>query len=84
MTTNTLKGPIEGYLQVEPVAVRDGNTVTIDAQSVYYKQVNAAIRAAFADGATKVVLNNVNLKSQDNYYYYQSYYHRDNYRSDEE
>ncbi|QYO66513.1 GumC family protein [Leptolyngbya sp. 7M] len=26
-----------------------------------------------------VVLNNVNLRSQDNYYYYQSYYHRDNY-----
>jgi polysaccharide biosynthesis transport protein len=31
-----------------------------------------------------VVLNNVNLNSQDNYYYYQSYYHRDNYRSDEQ
>ncbi len=31
-----------------------------------------------------VVLNNVNLKSQDNYYYYQSYYHRDNYRQDNE
>ncbi len=30
-----------------------------------------------------VVLNNVDLKSQDNYYYYQSYYHRDNYRQDE-
>lgn len=30
-----------------------------------------------------VVLNNVNLSSQDNYYYYQSYYHRDNYRTDE-
>jgi Mrp family chromosome partitioning ATPase len=31
-----------------------------------------------------VVLNNVNLNSKDNYYYYQSYYHRDNYfRSDE-
>jgi polysaccharide biosynthesis transport protein len=29
-----------------------------------------------------VVLNNVNLRSQDNYYYYQSYYHRDNYRQD--
>lgn len=28
-----------------------------------------------------VVLNNVNLRSQDNYYY-QSYYHRDNYRHD--
>lgn len=31
-----------------------------------------------------VVLNNVNLRSQDNYYYYQSYYHRDNYRHDQE
>ncbi len=31
-----------------------------------------------------VVLNNANLKSQDNYYYYQSYYHRDNYRHDDE
>lgn len=31
-----------------------------------------------------VVLNNVNLRSQDNYYYYQSYYHRDSYRQDSE
>jgi len=31
-----------------------------------------------------VVLNNVNLRSKDNYYYYQSYYHRDNYRHDDE
>lgn len=31
-----------------------------------------------------VVLNNVNLRSQDNYYYYQSYYHRDNYRTDDD
>lgn len=30
-----------------------------------------------------VVLNKVNLRSQDNYYYYQSYYHRDNYHSDD-
>ncbi|MBL8181204.1 MAG: polysaccharide biosynthesis tyrosine autokinase, partial [Blastocatellia bacterium] len=28
-----------------------------------------------------VVLNNVNLRSQDNYYYYQSYYHRDSYHA---
>ncbi len=28
-----------------------------------------------------VVLNNVNLKTKDNYYYYQSYYHRSNYVS---
>ncbi len=31
-----------------------------------------------------VVLNNVNLNSQDNYYYYQSYYHSDNYRQSDE
>ncbi|MEP7075994.1 MAG: capsular biosynthesis protein, partial [Acidobacteriota bacterium] len=31
-----------------------------------------------------VVLNNVNLRSQDNYYYYQSYYHRDDYQSDDQ
>ena len=31
-----------------------------------------------------VVLNNVNLRSQDNYYYYQSYYHRTNYKPDNE
>ena len=31
-----------------------------------------------------VVLNNVNLNSQDNYYYYQSYYHRGNYKPSDE
>jgi capsular exopolysaccharide synthesis family protein len=31
-----------------------------------------------------VVLNNINLRSQDNYYYYQSYYHREGYKSAEE
>jgi polysaccharide biosynthesis transport protein len=31
-----------------------------------------------------VVLNNVNLNSQDNYYYYQSYYNRNNYRHADE
>ena len=30
-----------------------------------------------------VVLNNVNLNTKDNYYYYQNYYHRGNYNSDE-
>jgi capsular exopolysaccharide synthesis family protein len=30
-----------------------------------------------------VVLNNVDLKSQENYYYYQSYYHREGYDSSE-
>lgn len=31
-----------------------------------------------------VVLNNVNLNTKDNYYYYQSYYHRSNYSSGDE
>ncbi len=31
-----------------------------------------------------VVLNNVNLRSQDNYHYYQTYYHRNNYNSNED
>jgi Mrp family chromosome partitioning ATPase len=31
-----------------------------------------------------VVLNNVNLRSQDNYYYYQSYYNRSHYYTDGE
>jgi Mrp family chromosome partitioning ATPase len=29
-----------------------------------------------------VVLNNVNLNTKQNYYYYQSYYHRSNYKSE--
>ena len=60
MTTKTLKGPIEGHAQVEPIALREGDTVTFDVQSIYYKQVNAAIRAAFDGGATDIVLNHVN------------------------
>ena len=54
------KGPIEGYQYVAPVAVREGDTVTFDAQGVYYKFLNEAVRAAFADGVKTVVLNNVN------------------------
>lgn len=59
-TTQTDRGPIEGYLQVEPQVTRDGDTVTVDCQSVYYKYVNEAVRQAFADGATTVRLVNVN------------------------
>ncbi|MEP6787007.1 MAG: polysaccharide biosynthesis tyrosine autokinase [Acidobacteriota bacterium] len=31
-----------------------------------------------------VVLNNVNLNTKDNYYYYQSYYHRNDYQDDKD
>ncbi|NTU72151.1 MAG: hypothetical protein HGB10_10085 [Coriobacteriia bacterium] len=58
--TTTTTGPIEGYIQTVPTLTREGETVTIDAQSVYYKYVNEAIRAAIADGAKSIVLNNVN------------------------
>jgi glutamate synthase domain-containing protein 3 len=60
MTTLTVRGPIEGYLQVEPAQTRDGDTATIDCSSVYYKQVNEAVRSAFAEGITSVKLINVN------------------------
>ena len=59
MTTVT-KGPIEGYVQKAPESTREGDTVTLDARSVYYKQVNEAVRGAIADGATKIVIDNVN------------------------
>ena len=60
MTTLTSTGPIEGYIHEDPVATREGDVVTLDVRSRYYKQVNAAIRAAFADGAKTVKLLNVN------------------------
>jgi glutamate synthase domain-containing protein 3 len=59
MTTAT-KGPIEGYLQIEPPVSRDGDTVTFDSKAVYYKLLNEAIRQAITEGAKTFVLNNVN------------------------
>jgi len=51
---------IEGYRMIEPDVVRDGDTATIEARNVYYKQVNEAVRRAIAEGANRIVLNNVN------------------------
>lgn len=52
------------------------------------RQVVRRARQILQDVGAKifgVVLNKVNLNSQDNYsYYYQSYYHRDHYRSSDE
>ncbi len=51
------------------------------------RQVVRRSRQLLQDVGAKVfgvVLNKVDLKSQDNYYYYQSYYHRSNYRHDNE
>jgi len=60
MTTQTTSGPIEGYVKIDPAATREGDVLTLDVQSRYYKQVNEAIRAGFADGVKTVKLVNVN------------------------
>jgi glutamate synthase domain-containing protein 3 len=59
-TATTNSGPIEGYLKRDPEVIRDGDTATIDAQSVYYKHMNEAVRRVIEDGATVVKLENVN------------------------
>lgn len=56
----TASGPVEGYVQVAPSVVREGDVATIDSNGVYYRQLNEAIRGAFADGVKTVKLLNVN------------------------
>jgi glutamate synthase domain-containing protein 3 len=58
MTTATV--PVEGYQHVAPTVTRDGDLATIDAHGVYYKELNEAVRGAFADGAKTVRLLSVN------------------------
>jgi glutamate synthase domain-containing protein 3 len=58
MTTTT--GPVEGYLQEAPTVTRDGDIATIDSNGIYYRELNEAIRAAFAEGAKTVRLLHVN------------------------
>lgn len=53
-------GPVEGYLHVRPRVQRDGENATIDSASVYYRQLNEAIRDVVADGAKTIVINSVN------------------------
>jgi glutamate synthase domain-containing protein 3 len=63
MTTTppvTAEGVIEGYAQVAPPVTRDGGTATIDAGSIYYTQLNAAIREAIEGGVKRIVLESVN------------------------
>ena len=58
MTTAT--GPIEGYVKVAPTVTIDGDTAVIDGNGVYYRQLNEAIREAFAGGVKTVRLLNIN------------------------
>ena len=52
--------PIEGYAKVEPVVARDADVATIDADGVYYRNLNEAVRGAFEAGAKTVAIENVN------------------------
>jgi glutamate synthase domain-containing protein 3 len=54
------KGPIEGYLTRDPDVVIEDDTATIDAVSVYYRNLNEAVRGALAAGIKTVKLMNVN------------------------
>ena len=56
----TTAGPIEGYQKVGPEVAVDGDAVTIEARGVYYRNLNEAVRAAFAAGAKKIRLQHVN------------------------
>ena len=53
-------GVIEGYVKMPPTVAREGDVATIDAQGIYYRQLNEAVREAVAAGAKRVVLNEVN------------------------
>jgi glutamate synthase domain-containing protein 3 len=53
-------GVAQGYAYKDPAVVVDGAVATIDATDVYYKNLNEAIRGAFAAGASTVRVDNVN------------------------
>ena len=60
MATPPTTAPIEGYAQRAPASSRDGDTVTLDAAGIYYRQLNEAVRDALDGGAKKVVVENAN------------------------
>jgi capsular exopolysaccharide synthesis family protein len=64
----------------------DGVILVVHAGKSSRQVVRRAKQLLYDVGAKifGVVLNNVNLRSQDDYYYYQSYYNRSEYRSSDE
>jgi len=53
-------GPVEGYRDVEPRVTITGDSAVIESADVHYRPLNEAIRGVVADGATTVVLQQVN------------------------
>ena len=56
----TPAGVIEGYRAVSPIIERDDDVTAMDAEGVYYKQLNESIRTAAAAHAKTISLTNVN------------------------
>ena len=54
------KGPLEGYIARDPEVTVAGDVATIECQSVYYRNMNDALRRALADGIKTVKLEHVN------------------------
>ncbi len=59
-TKTKTNGVIEGYVAREPKITIDGDTAMIEAQNVYYRNVNDAVRQVIADGAKTVKLLDIN------------------------
>ena len=53
-------GVLRGYYYHAPAVATSGEAATIDANSIYYRFVNEAIRESIAGGAKSVTLKNVN------------------------
>ncbi|MCX8006951.1 MAG: hypothetical protein N3B11_02405 [Coriobacteriia bacterium] len=51
---------IEGYREVAPAKRAEGEAVVFDANGVYYRQLNDAIRDAVASGVRHVIVENAN------------------------
>ena len=60
ITSITDPGPMQPYVYAAPPVAREGDVARIDAAEIYYKNLNEAVRDAFAGGAKTVVLDNVN------------------------
>jgi glutamate synthase domain-containing protein 3 len=51
---------IEGYRQVAPHVRTEGDAIVFDANGVYYRQLNDAIRQAVEAGARRIIIENAN------------------------
>ncbi|MDR1775548.1 MAG: hypothetical protein LBS17_03750 [Actinomycetes bacterium] len=59
-TNPATAAPIEGYRPVAPVVERDGATAVVDADHVYYRELNEAIQQLVADGVRDLTIRGVN------------------------